>query len=398
MSGTVLQQIVAAYGADVMVTENFAATSPAGMYAMRALYTSGLVWAYYGGKGFGNDIPDGSVTATPSATNYVVASRSTGAVSISTSTTDWNDSTNFMRLYRLIAGPSSLSAEDFREAYGGAGGGGGGSNAWADLTGVPSPVEDIAALTDPGADKLLFWDDSAGVYTHLSIGSGLAVTGTTLDASGGGGGGDVVGASNIGTGADVFEGEVSGVLRFYRLQGVKGVLVGNPGSETANTIPIYDANSVLGTDHNVTNARSFSGGYTDYIQQSCKYPLRGTTSDDTPRALTTTGSGTPSAANQVRLESAYCTLLVDIRVVATNIGDWKAWSGKGVIYRSGGNATLGGAGITLSVDDSSGSGSSAWSATVSADATKQCLQISVVGNVTGGTVFFAEVNAVEAHR
>lgn len=65
-------------------------------------------------------------------------------------------------------------------------GGGGGSSAWADLSGVPTPIEDIAALTDPGADRLLFWDDSGGIYTHLQLGTNLSITGTTLDATGGG--------------------------------------------------------------------------------------------------------------------------------------------------------------------------------------------------------------------
>lgn len=45
----------------------------------------------------------------------------------------------------------------------------------------------IAALPDPGADRILFWDDSAGTFTYLQTGTGLAITGTTLDATGGGG-------------------------------------------------------------------------------------------------------------------------------------------------------------------------------------------------------------------
>lgn len=39
---------------------------------------------------------------------------------------------------------------------------------------------------DPGADRLIFWDDSAGKLTHLTLGTNLSITGTTLDASGGG--------------------------------------------------------------------------------------------------------------------------------------------------------------------------------------------------------------------
>lgn len=42
------------------------------------------------------------------------------------------------------------------------------------------------ALTDPNADRILFWDDSAGAITWLTAGSGLTITDTTITASGGG--------------------------------------------------------------------------------------------------------------------------------------------------------------------------------------------------------------------
>lgn len=50
-------------------------------------------------------------------------------------------------------------------------------------------LTDIAALTGPGADRILFWDDSLGAFTWLTIGTNLVISGTTLNASGGGGGG-----------------------------------------------------------------------------------------------------------------------------------------------------------------------------------------------------------------
>ncbi len=49
-----------------------------------------------------------------------------------------------------------------------------------------------ASLTDPNADRVLFWDDSAGAMTWLTMGTNLTITGTTLDASGGGSGGDML--------------------------------------------------------------------------------------------------------------------------------------------------------------------------------------------------------------
>lgn len=45
-----------------------------------------------------------------------------------------------------------------------------------------------ASLSDPGGDRVLFWDDSAGAVTWLEMGTNLSVSGTTLNASGGGGG------------------------------------------------------------------------------------------------------------------------------------------------------------------------------------------------------------------
>jgi hypothetical protein len=40
----------------------------------------------------------------------------------------------------------------------------------------------ITSLSDPGADRVLFWDDSAGTTAYLTVGSGLTISGTTLTA------------------------------------------------------------------------------------------------------------------------------------------------------------------------------------------------------------------------
>ncbi len=42
-----------------------------------------------------------------------------------------------------------------------------------------------ADLVDPGADRIFFWDDSAGQSTWLELGSGLSITGTTISATAG---------------------------------------------------------------------------------------------------------------------------------------------------------------------------------------------------------------------
>lgn len=42
-----------------------------------------------------------------------------------------------------------------------------------------------ASLTDPNADRIMFWDDSAGAVDWLTVSTGLTISGTTLTASGG---------------------------------------------------------------------------------------------------------------------------------------------------------------------------------------------------------------------
>lgn len=41
-------------------------------------------------------------------------------------------------------------------------------------------LTDIAALTDPGADRIMFWDDSAGVITWLTASTGLTISSTSI--------------------------------------------------------------------------------------------------------------------------------------------------------------------------------------------------------------------------
>ena len=45
-----------------------------------------------------------------------------------------------------------------------------------------------ASLSDPGADRILFWDDSAGAVAFLVPNCNISISGTNLNACGGGGG------------------------------------------------------------------------------------------------------------------------------------------------------------------------------------------------------------------
>lgn len=58
-------------------------------------------------------------------------------------------------------------------------------------------LQTIADIGDPGADRILFWDDSEDAYKPLSLGAGLSITGTTLNVSTGSG--NVNGTGTVGT-------------------------------------------------------------------------------------------------------------------------------------------------------------------------------------------------------
>lgn len=49
---------------------------------------------------------------------------------------------------------------------------------WADAN--AGIVGDLQALADPNADRILFWDDSAGAAAFLEVSTGLTLSGTTL--------------------------------------------------------------------------------------------------------------------------------------------------------------------------------------------------------------------------
>jgi hypothetical protein len=53
------------------------------------------------------------------------------------------------------------------------------------LTAEKETLEAITILGDPGADRILFWDESANTWKFLTIGSGLNITDETITASGG---------------------------------------------------------------------------------------------------------------------------------------------------------------------------------------------------------------------
>jgi hypothetical protein len=165
---TTLQQITAGTGADTRVNENFQQTSPAALYARDPVTSIGLTWGYKGGQYNANTIADGAVALTASATNYVVANRTTGAVSAATTLTNWNDATNYLRLYSVITGTATVTSfADNRQIIGMT------ANSFAGGT-LTSALNEAPTATIASA---------ASVAIGASAGNTVNVTGTTAITS-----------------------------------------------------------------------------------------------------------------------------------------------------------------------------------------------------------------------
>ncbi len=70
---------------------------------------------------------------------------------------------------------------------------GGTLTAGGGVIGVAASASDVLSVSgsdiaadDPGADRIIFWDESENKLTHLQVGSGLTLSGTTLTAGAGG--------------------------------------------------------------------------------------------------------------------------------------------------------------------------------------------------------------------
>ena len=101
---------------EVPIREDLSASSHQTVYGYRYETSSGLTFGYHAGRWGGFSVAAGTVSLTGSTTNYIVVNRSTGAVSVSTSTTNWNDSTGYARVYRVTtdgSGVTNLYGSDF---------------------------------------------------------------------------------------------------------------------------------------------------------------------------------------------------------------------------------------------------------------------------------------------
>jgi hypothetical protein len=106
-----IDQIVEGTGAVRMANENFDAGSNTMTGGRRASGITGLLkFAVYGGRVGGVVGSNTEVTLTASSTNYIVRKKSDGVVSTATGTTNWDDSTNYWRLYSVVTNTTAVTS------------------------------------------------------------------------------------------------------------------------------------------------------------------------------------------------------------------------------------------------------------------------------------------------
>lgn len=122
-----MQSINASVSPEVQMNENFETLEHQSVYGKRHPVTTGLTWGYYGGRWGGLAVSDGTVTLTDASTNYLVVERATGALTSSTGTTNWTNTTDYARVYQLTTSGGVVTAvQDHRAGPNGVHGGGAG--------------------------------------------------------------------------------------------------------------------------------------------------------------------------------------------------------------------------------------------------------------------------------
>ncbi len=224
----------------------------------------------------------GVVTSITAGSNITLTGGPTGAVTIAAS--GGSSSNSFETI--AVSGQSDVVADSATDTltlvagsnmtittnaggdsitFASSGGGGGG-----DTVSIESSATDILSVSsgaisadDAGADKLVFWDDSAGKLTYLTVGSNLTVTNTTISASGGGGGG-AIGIQSGGT-------EITSSAGTINFVGT-GITMADDGAVTDISIPsaIRTTNRYIATANQTTFSATYTVGYVDVFLNGIK--------------------------------------------------------------------------------------------------------------------------------
>lgn len=184
-----IPQVIEGTGAVAKVNTLTDAGSPAMTGARDATTTALLVWGFLGGRINGVDKANGTVALTASNTNYVVMAKSGLAVTAATTTTNWNDTANYWRLYSVVT--NSTTATSYNdERFSSLGmvqpalGAGSNGQVWGVAAGVPGWITvagtgDVVGPASSTDDRIATFDGATGKLIQDG-GDTIASLSTTL--------------------------------------------------------------------------------------------------------------------------------------------------------------------------------------------------------------------------
>lgn len=106
-----LQQLIALQTfPEVPINESFDVMGAFAVFGRRHAAESGLTWGYHGGTWAGLTIADGTLVLNNGVTNYIVVHRTTGVVTVASSTTNWIDTATYARLHTVATAGSAITA------------------------------------------------------------------------------------------------------------------------------------------------------------------------------------------------------------------------------------------------------------------------------------------------
>jgi hypothetical protein len=109
------QTINASASPEVQENENWETIDYASVYGKRQPVTTGLTWGYYGGRWGGFAVTASTFTLTDDSANYIVAKRADGVTSCAATSTNWDDTAAYARVYKLTTASGVVTAtEDHR--------------------------------------------------------------------------------------------------------------------------------------------------------------------------------------------------------------------------------------------------------------------------------------------
>jgi hypothetical protein len=172
--------------AEVLVNRMGETLEHQAVYGLKQSTTTALTWGYYGGRWGGFAITADVLTLTDDSANYVVVAIATGVISVATASTNWDNDTDYVRVYKVTAAGGVVTAvEDHRAGpggvHGGAGGGGGGGTAgrhavyvaaaamYPSVSGGCAAMNWIASAANQPDIATLSFDASTAEYAQFSL-------------------------------------------------------------------------------------------------------------------------------------------------------------------------------------------------------------------------------------